>query len=118
MPLLYLVKRPTAHEVPICGSCRRRELRLRWLRLGILVGLATGVFGFCYPWVQQLTSDRFLRKLVLLGAVLVVGAPLFFWEAVAPPAVDITVGKERVTFEFRNREYALLFLASNGGRLG
>ncbi|MBL8723890.1 MAG: hypothetical protein JNK49_07580 [Planctomycetes bacterium] len=51
-PLLYLVKRPTAHEVPICGN------------------------------------------------------------------VDITVGKERVTFEFRNREYALLFLASNGGRLG
>ncbi|HEU4419599.1 MAG TPA: hypothetical protein VFT55_11715 [Planctomycetota bacterium] len=112
-PVLHLFSRRAKYEVPTCDACRGAELRSRWMRFLVFLAITIAAVAVASPWASEQTGNRFLRKLIVLGVVLAALAPLCVWQALAPPAIDITLGKKTVTFEFRREAYALAFVARN-----
>ena len=112
-PVLHLFSRRAKYEVPTCDACRGAELRSRWLRFLVLLAITIAAVAVASRWASEQTNSRFLRKLIVLGVVLAALAPLCVWQALAPPVIDITLGKKTVTFEFRREAYALAFAARN-----
>jgi hypothetical protein len=113
-PILHLFQRRARFEVPVCDGCRGAELRSRWLRFLLLVAFALAGIACADPWAKELTDHRLLRRLIVLGVVLVGIVPLIAWQVLAPAAVDVTIGKATVTFEFRRADYATSFAQHNG----
>jgi hypothetical protein len=113
LPILHLFQSRAKYEVPTCDACRGAELRSRWLRLLVLLALVGAGVAVASPWANGLTDSRFLRRLIVFGVAIVAMAPLIVWQVWAPPAVDVTLGRKSVTFEFRREAYANAFAARN-----
>ena len=117
-PLMLLGRKRVRCEVPACPECRRAFLwHRRWQRIVLILGVA-GALAVCGPWIDGLGLMRPLRKVLTLAVIVVMLGPILAWQTVRPRAVDITVGKEDVEYEFRNPEYAALFRAANLGDAG
>ena len=110
---LWFARKPFRCEAPACPPCRLAALReRRWQAFAVVVVVSLAVFVVA-PWVQAHGVTRGWRKLVTLGTVLVVSAPIVVWMTCRPLVFDITVGKRHVTYEFRDRRYADLFRSVN-----
>ncbi|MBK8100414.1 MAG: hypothetical protein IPK26_25230 [Planctomycetes bacterium] len=115
-PILYLFGKRRAFEVPICSPCRRQQMRSRWLRFGAGVAIVVAVFWLIDPWLRNQIASRNLRRLTLLGIAVIALSPVIALYVCFPPAVDITVGKKTIAFEFARRDYADAFKAANRPR--
>jgi len=72
----------------------------------IFVGLGLAMWGLGQP-------QGFWGKWAFIGLAVVACIPLFVWEMVFPPALDLTAYSETVDYEFRDAEYAAEFRALN-----
>ena len=115
-PVLHFFGKRRAFQVPICGSCRHQQIRSRWLRLAAILVIGTGVVFFVEPWLREQIANRSLRRLTFLAAVVVACAPVIALYVLVPAAVDITVGKKTISYEFARRDYADAFQAANRPR--
>jgi hypothetical protein len=100
------------YDVPVCHSCLRRIRHERRLRFW-----ANAAFILAGVLVAVLLLGRYhgpFRKHLACAIVLVCCLPLIFWETFRPPAIDLTVGPNSIDYEFRNKQYAEAFAASNG----
>jgi hypothetical protein len=67
---------------------------------------------FVAPLILPLMPDR-MRRLIVAGLALVCLLPYLLWKVLLPGAIDLTVTKTAVTYEFRSAEYAIEFATLN-----
>ena len=99
-------------RVPACYSCgwRIRIKRVGGLLITIVVAML--FLAFVWPYVEG-AVPRILRKWVALAMVLVCLAPVWIWEVIFPPPIDITAFPKTVDYEFRDADYAREFARLN-----
>lgn len=103
--LLIWFARGHVVQAPACYECGRR---IRWQRRGgllLTMVVAVLVLAFVWPFFDDFVA-RAIRKWLAMGLILVCLVPYFVWETFFPPAIDITAYPERVSYEFRDHEYA------------
>ena len=99
-------------DVPACDACARRlrwELRRREV-IQWALAIATVMIGF---WLFA-GWDGMMKRIAILGLVVVVAIPYLVWDQLYPPTVDITVTDSNITFHFADRAYADQFASENG----
>ncbi|MCA8976607.1 MAG: hypothetical protein KDC98_17940, partial [Planctomycetes bacterium] len=113
-PWLMWSRRAVVCEVPICPSCRMQADRYRLLARLSFVATVIAVFLLA-PYFIPDDAGRQRRRLITLGVILVATVPLIVVMVAFPPIVDLTVDRKGVAYEFRRRDYAELFCATNDG---
>lgn len=115
MPWMWFVGKRVTVTVPVCAGCRPDALASRrWRTLILVAWIGTAIF-LVQPWSKSLGLPRGVSKLLAVLTVLASTAPLVAWWTFRPPAIDLTVRKNMVEYEFASRPYALRFLACNPG---
>jgi hypothetical protein len=108
---LYGILTGRGIAVPACDPCARRLRRERRLRsLVMWTLLCAGVF--LGHWLFGEWTGWALRMAVL-GIAVLVASPWIAWEVFFPPAVDITVTEDVVTYQFADESYAERFANEN-----
>jgi hypothetical protein len=115
MPWLWFFGPRVRFTVPVCAGCRPQALSSRRWRTLIFIGWLAVAIPVVMPWIKSFGLPRGLAKPLGVLAVLATTAPLVAWWTLRPPAIDLTVHKGTVDFEFASRDYALRFLAANPG---
>ncbi len=97
--------------VPVCEPCRRALRRDRLKRsvfewTFITIGLVLGFWLF-EGWTG------WAHRLAVIGLGLLVCAPYFLWHVFFPPAIEITVTENTVTYHFADQGYAERFAEDN-----
>jgi hypothetical protein len=97
--------------VPACATCRPALQRQRLLRsiVGsglVLVGVALGFWLF-REWTGL------AHRIAVVGLGLVIALPYLVWDTVFPPAIDIVVTDNYVTYLFNDAAYARQFQSEN-----
>ena len=103
------------HEVPCCGACRAAIRRRKWLEVIVFTSLVAASLVIMMPWLKSIGANRQWQKLGVFGGALVCWIPFLAWCVLRPPAFDMTVGDDHVTYEFANADYARMFAARNPG---
>ncbi|HEY5925644.1 MAG TPA: hypothetical protein VIV11_28355 [Kofleriaceae bacterium] len=108
---LYAIATGRALRVPACDACirpLRRQRRLRSLIVWaiVIIGVAIGFWIFD-DWTGL------ARRFAVLGVAMLVALPYIAFEIFFPPAVDIVVTDNAVTFTFTNQDYADRFASEN-----
>jgi hypothetical protein len=103
-------------EVPACKQCsprlrsqRRLDTALNWLIS--IVGL--GVALFMLRTYHGPVNDELVIGIVISGFL-----PVLIWRSIRLRALDLTALSGSVTYEFRDRTYALEFAELNDGEVG
>jgi hypothetical protein len=99
-------------RVPACGECAWRLRTQRWGRLLATVLIALIVVFLIWPNLDAFVP-RALQTYAAMAIVLLCLAPWFLWEAIMPPAVDITAYSRSVNYEFLDPHYAIEFAELN-----
>jgi hypothetical protein len=97
--------------VPACAPCAR-HLRRDRIKRSILewTFILTGLFvGF---WLFDGWTG-WAHRIAVIGLGVVVCAPYFLWTTFHPPAVEITVTENTVTYHFADQSYAERFAEDN-----
>lgn len=98
--------------VPVHVQCRRPFRTRRWLSRAAWMGMTFLVLWLFGDQIEALLPDAFrnaLRKI----AILVILMPALLFEALNPPAFDLTFTKYYITFEFADIRYAAAFAKIN-----
>lgn len=119
-------------DVPVCGNCRGKVNRQRWLRFSIslgIIGVAIAVWLLIYfqePSKAEPSGSIFGKVLerllpgylrlegwVGIGIVWVCLFPWALWQIFFPPPFDMTAYADSVDYQFRDAEYAEEFAVLN-----
>jgi hypothetical protein len=102
-------------DAPACEWCRDRLRRQHWLRWAISAIIAMIGVGVAFWMLQSLKGP--LRRWLAMGIALACMSPWLLWEAMFPPALDLTAYTDTVDYEFRDAEYANDFAELNQASL-
>lgn len=98
-------------EIPVCGNCRNgivwnRRARVITAMISIAAGIVIGM-------ALLEGSNAWYKRWLIMGIGLVALAPVFVWQLISPPAIELTAWKSRVDLEFKSREFASEFAELN-----
>ena len=103
-------------DVPVCEGCKPALRRGKWwgrLVFGIAIAVALGIM-FLVITVWPTVVDRWTGYLVIIGAIAV---PLLVGQAIYTPSIDFSGFADRLSFDFRSKDYAKDFAALNESRV-
>jgi hypothetical protein len=100
-----------AVDVPACPGCRRRLRRGVRVREAVTWGLALGGAALAVGLVGL--NQGFWGQWLAVGVALTALVPLFVWERVFPPALDLTAWPRTLLYDFRDASYAEAFRERN-----
>lgn len=101
--------------VPACRPCARRIRWQRWSRLAIFLACMVPAIPLAMYFLGSYRGP--FRKVLGVGATILLLSPYFLWEAFYAPVVNLTAYADEVDYEFTDREYAEEFAALNNGRV-
>lgn len=107
---------PYSVKVPACRSCGWKLQVWRWGGMILLMAIAFALMLFVAPLVTPLVPDR-MRRFAIIGLASICLLPYLFWRVFFPGAIDLTVTRTTVTYEFQSREYAIEFATLNHEQL-
>lgn len=100
-------------EAPACRQCVRSARIQRGLSWLASLGIIAAAIWIVHPWATANIAHAGMAKLVVAGIALLAVAPQVIAEMFFPPAFDIVPFDESIDYEFRDREYAIHFVACN-----
>jgi hypothetical protein len=115
LPIVMFFSKATRTTFPACRGCAWRIRFRRMASFAIMMALILVAVTVVFRWLPA--SPRILRRLVGVGACLVILLPWAAWEAWFPPAVSLTLQGGTVEYEFRDVEFAAEFRSLNRGEL-